>query len=81
MLVTPVDVLPAAEKHLPLRKVLSVGVGNALEFYDFMVFAFFAIPIARTFFPAFQTSSGLLFSLAVFGLGFFTRPIGAIVNG
>jgi MFS transporter, MHS family, citrate/tricarballylate:H+ symporter len=81
MVVTPVDVLPAAEKHLPLRKVLSVGVGNALEFYDFMVFAFFAIPIARTFFPASEASSGLLFSLAVFGLGFFTRPVGAIVIG
>jgi MHS family citrate/tricarballylate:H+ symporter-like MFS transporter len=81
MVVTPVDTLPAVEKHLPLRKVLSVGAGNALQFYDFMIFAFFAIPIARTFFPTSQSSSGLLFSLAVFGLGFFTRPIGAIVIG
>jgi MFS transporter, MHS family, citrate/tricarballylate:H+ symporter len=81
MAVTPVDALPATEKHLPLRKMLSVGVGNALAFYDFMVFAFFALQIARTFFPESQTSSGLLFSLAVFGLGFFTRPLGAIVIG
>jgi MFS family permease len=81
MVLPPADVLPAADKHLPLRKMLSVGVGNALEFYDFMIFAFFAIPIARTFFPASQASSGLLFSLAVFGLGFFTRPLGAIVIG
>lgn len=81
MVVTPLDVLPAAGKHLPLRKMLSVGVGNALEFYDFIAFAFFAPQIARTFFPASQASSGLLFTLAFFGLGFLTRPLGAIVIG
>ena len=81
MVVTPVDVVRATEKNLPVRKVLAVGVGNALEFYDFLVFAFFATQIARTFFPESQTSSGVLFSLAVFGLGFFTRPLGAIFIG
>ncbi len=81
MVVTPLDVLPAAEKHLPLRKMFSVGIGNALAFYDFMAFAFFATQIARTFFPGSQTSRGLLFTLAFFGLGFFTRPLGAIVIG
>lgn len=81
MIVTPRDALPAAEKHLPLRKLLSVGIGNALEFYDFIAFAFFATQIARTFFPTSQTSSGLLFTLAFFGLGFLTRPLGAIVIG
>lgn len=75
-----VAVPPAAERHLSLRRVLSVGVGNALEFYDFIVFAVFAVQIARTFFPESQ-SSGPLFSLVVFGLGFFTRPLGAIVVG
>jgi MHS family citrate/tricarballylate:H+ symporter-like MFS transporter len=81
MLVTPVGIPPAAEKYLPLRKMLAVGAGNALEFYDFMVFVFFATQIARTFFPASETSTGLLFSLAVYGLGFLTRPFGAIVIG
>jgi MFS transporter, MHS family, citrate/tricarballylate:H+ symporter len=81
MVVTPLDVLSAAEKHLPLRKMLSVGIGNALEFYDFIAFAFFATQIAGTFFPASQASRGLLFTLAFFGLGFFTRPLGAIVIG
>ena len=81
MVVTPLDVLPAAEKHLPLRKMLSVGIGNALEFYDFIAFAFFATQIASTFFPASQKSTGLLFTLTFFGLGFFTRPLGAIVIG
>jgi MFS family permease len=81
MVVTQADVLPAVEKSLPVRQTLSVGIGNALEFYGFLVFAFFAVPITRAFLPASQASSGLIFSLAVFGLGFFTRPLGAIVIG
>ncbi len=81
MLVAADDVLPAAEKHLPLRKVLAVGIGNALVFYDFIVFAFFASQIAHAFLPASQASTGPLFTLAFFSLGFFTRPIGAIVIG
>src|SRR6185503_8603969 len=71
----------AAESHLPLRRMLSVGIGNALEFYNFIVFAFFATQIAHTFFPASQSSRGLWFTLTFFGLGFFTRPLGAIVIG
>jgi MFS transporter, MHS family, citrate/tricarballylate:H+ symporter len=81
MIVTPLEVLPAAEKHLPLRKMLAVGVGNALEFYDFIAFAFFATQIARSFFPASEPTRDLLFTLAFFSLGFFTRPLGAIVIG
>lgn len=49
--------------------MLSVGIGNALEFYNFIAFAFFAPQIAHTFLPASQTSSGLWFTLAFFGLG------------
>ncbi len=66
---------------LPLRKVLAIGLGNALEFYDFVTFSFFAIQIGHTFFPADQTKHGLLFSLATFGVGFVTRPLGGIVIG
>ena len=46
---------------LPLHKVVVVGTGNALEFYDFFTFSYFAIQIGHTFFP---TSSGLLLALA-----------------
>jgi MFS transporter, MHS family, citrate/tricarballylate:H+ symporter len=66
---------------LPLRSVLAVGLGNALEFYDFLTFSYFAIQIGHTFFPASRTSHSLLLSLATFGIGFLTRPLGAIVIG
>ena len=72
---------PIEQQYLPLRKVLAVGVGNALEFYDFITFSFFAIQIGHCFFPESQTPHGLLFSLASFGVGFLTRPLGGVVIG
>jgi len=66
---------------LSVRKAMIIGVGNALEFYDFLTFSYFAIQIGRVFFPESQTSHGLLWSLATFGLGFTTRPLGGIVIG
>src|SRR6202035_3627944 len=72
---------PSKPQYLPLRKVAAVGVGNALEFYDFITFSFFAIQIGHSFFPESQTSHGLLYSLATFGVGFLTRPLGGVVIG
>ncbi len=56
-------------------------VGNALEFYDFVTYAFFAAQIGRTFFPSDTRGASLLASLATFGAGFLTRPLGAWVIG
>ena len=71
----------ATAQYLPLRKVAAVGIGNALEFYDFLTFSFFSIQIGHNFFPASQTSHGLLFTLATFGVGFLTRPLGGFLIG
>lgn len=70
-----------APQYLPLHKVVSVGLGNALEFYDFFAFSYFAIQIGHTFFPASLTAHGLLFSLASFAVGSITRPLGGILIG
>ena len=72
---------PGAAVALPLRQIGAVVVGNALEFYDFLTFAYFAVYIGRTFFPAHNPASSLLMSLGVFGAGFVTRPVGAFVIG
>ena len=63
------------------RHILAVVIGNALEFYDFVTYSFFAIYIGRTFFPESLTRFSLLASLATFGVGFVMRPIGAYVIG
>ncbi|WP_022721016.1 MFS transporter [Rhodopseudomonas sp. B29] len=63
------------------RTVLSATVGNMLEFYDFITYSFFAIQIGHTFFPTHSEYSSLMLSLATFGAGFITRPIGGLVLG
>ncbi len=63
------------------RQVAAVAVGNALEFYDFVTYAFFAVQIGRSFFPAHSPTGSLLASLATFGAGFLFRPLGALVIG
>jgi MFS family permease len=63
------------------RATLGVTIGNMLEFYDFVTYSFFAIQIGRTFFPSHSQFASLMLSLATFGAGFVTRPIGALVIG
>ena len=65
---------------LTKRQVAAVTAGNALEFYDFVTYAFFATQIGRALFPG-DASSKLLLSLATFGVGFLSRPLGGFVIG
>ncbi|MEJ8822280.1 MFS transporter [Variovorax humicola] len=64
------------------RSIVAATVaGNAMEFYDFTTYAFFAVYIGKTFFPASTPLMSLLLSVAVFGVGFVTRPIGGVLIG
>ena len=71
----------AQARSLSWRQALAIAVGNGLEFYDFVTYAFFATQIGHTFFPSRTPGLSLLSSLATFGVGFLTRPLGAIVIG
>src|SRR5580692_201174 len=72
---------PAALPKILHRHVAAAVIGNALEFYDFSTYAFFAAQIGRTFFPSHSPFVSLLSSLIVFGVGFVGRPVGAVVIG
>lgn len=63
------------------RAAFAATIGNMLEFYDFITYSFFAIQIGHTFFPTGSEYGSLMLSLATFGAGFVTRPIGGIVLG
>jgi MFS family permease len=67
--------------RLERRHVVAATIGNALEFYDFLIYALFAIQIGHAFFPTSSAYGSLMLSLATFGAGFATRPIGGIVLG
>jgi MFS family permease len=64
----------------PLQIAAAV-IGNALEWYDFIVFGFFTVVIARLFFPSDSQYASLLLTTATFGVGFFMRPVGGIFLG
>jgi MFS family permease len=66
---------------LARRHVAAATIGNALEFYDFITYAFFSIQIGHAFFPTHDAYGSLMLSLATFGVGFVTRPIGGIIIG
>jgi len=61
--------------------VAATVAGNALEFYDFVTYAFFAVYIGRAFFPAATPFASLLLSVGVFGVGFVSRPLGGVLIG
>jgi len=63
------------------RIVAAISIGNALEWFDFVIFGYFALAIAKQFFPAESLASSFLMSLAVFGAAFVMRPLGAIAVG
>lgn len=71
----------AVPAGLPRRQIFAVASGNAIEFYDFVSYAYFAAQIGRTFFPSDIPGISLLASLATFGVGFLARPLGALVLG
>ena len=65
---------------LTSAQIASVAAGNALEFYDFITYSFFAVQIGRALFPG-DAAHSLIWSLATFGVGFISRPVGGLVIG
>ncbi len=62
-------------------QIVAAVIGNALEWYDFVVYGFLTVIIARLFFPTQDEYAALLLTMATFGVGFFMRPVGGIVLG
>jgi MHS family proline/betaine transporter-like MFS transporter len=68
--------------HPGLRRVIvAATIGNVLEWFDFLVYGFFAVYIAEVFFPAKDPTVSLLITFATFGLSYVARPLGAIIVG
>jgi MFS family permease len=61
--------------------IAAAVTGNAIEFFDFLAYSFYSVYIGRAFFPARNEFFSLLLSLATFGVGFVTRPLGGFVIG
>src|SRR5690348_4528985 len=75
------EAIAVPSRGLPARHIAAVAAGNALSFYDSLTYSFFAIQIGRAFFPSKDSTASLLLSLATFGAGFLTRPLGGLIIG
>ena len=56
-------------------------LGNTLEVFDFIAYGTYAVLIGRAFFPTRDGFLSLLLSVSTFGVGFVTRPLGALLIG
>jgi len=63
------------------KQIAAAVIGNALEWYDFVVYGFFASVLAQAFFPSRDDTASLLLAFATFGAGFCTRPLGGLFFG
>ncbi|MDH2328184.1 MFS transporter [Cereibacter sp. SYSU M97828] len=75
------DIAPPGHAPVSRKALVAAVTGNFLEFFDFTVYALFAVMIGRVFFPVESASGQLMLTLATFGVGFLTRPLGGLVIG
>jgi len=63
------------------KLVVATSLGNALEWFDISVYAYFAVYLSKAFFPANDPTTSLLLTFGTFGLTFLARPIGGVLLG
>lgn len=63
------------------KALVAGGIGNFVEWFDFGLYAQFAVIIGTQFFPSDNPTASLLASFSAFAVGFLARPIGGIVFG
>ncbi len=61
------------------RIILLSSLGGALEFYDFVIFAVFAMAIGETFFPSSSPVLSMLGAFVAFAIGYLARPFGGML--
>jgi MFS transporter, MHS family, proline/betaine transporter len=61
--------------------IVAATIGNVLEWFDFLIYGFFAVTIAEVFFPTGNPTVSLLITFGTFGLAYLMRPLGAIIVG
>src|SRR3984957_1667061 len=65
----------------PLRVIAAASIGNALEWFDLLVYGYFALTISRLFFPSSDPTLALMLAFGTFGVSYLVRPVGALVVG
>jgi MHS family alpha-ketoglutarate permease-like MFS transporter len=73
---------PAQERHrLPVRTLVSASIGNAVEWFDWTVYATFLVYFSTQFFPKDNEALALIGTTSAYALAFFFRPLGGWLLG
>ena len=73
--------LDAAQGKNLTKLVVATSLGNALEWFDISVYAYFAAYLSKAFFPTKDPTTSLLLTFGSFALTFLARPIGGVLLG
>ena len=66
----------------PRKAALASWIGSAVEYYDFFIYGTAAaLVFGKIFFPSFDPATAMIAAFATFGVGYITRPIGAVILG
>lgn len=82
-MITPPHAVPSTgiSRATLWRAVAASVVGNVLEWFDFAVYGYMAPFIGPHFFPSSDPVATNLATFTVFAIGYFARPVGALVLG
>src|SRR4029453_12488771 len=70
------------ERHrLPIKTLVSASIGNAVEWFDWTVYATFVVFFAGQFFPSENEALALIGATSTYALAFFFRPLGGLLLG
>jgi MFS family permease len=74
------DLAPTRGKNVT-KLVVATSLGNALEWFDISVYAYFAVYLSKAFFPNENQTTSLLLTFGSFALTFLARPVGGVLLG
>ncbi len=64
-----------------MKTLVSASIGNAVEWFDWTVYATFVVFFAGQFFPAENKALALIGATSTYALAFFFRPLGGLLLG
>ena len=74
--------VPAARRPASgALQIAAATIGNVLEWFDILIYGYFATTIAGVFFLNYNPAVSLLLAFGSFGLSYLARPLGAVVLG
>jgi len=72
---------PQTRRMSTAKTIVGTGIGNAVEWYDWAIYATFTPFIASQLFSKEDPASAVLSTLAIFAVGFVARPFGGFLFG